>query len=171
MPDRAVIFEPKGYAIMPATVRLSSNELLTAIRRKEGRHSSIEVHYSVDNGITWRQLNNPVEDTGVGNPPAMIRLADGRLCLAYGYRAEEADIRSGTKTSDIRAKLSNDNGKTWSRDYILRNDGSGRDLGYPRMVQRPDGKVVIVYYFMDKKTGPERYIAATIWEPPAAGGE
>ncbi len=27
------------------------------------------------------------------------------------------------------------------------------------------GKVVTVYYFWDKKTGPERYIAATIWDP------
>jgi hypothetical protein len=26
-------------------------------------------------------------------------------------------------------------------------------------------KVVTVYYFWDQKTGPERYIAATIWNP------
>jgi hypothetical protein len=32
-------------------------------------------------------------------------------------------------------------------------------------VQRADGKVVTVYYFWDEKTGPERYIAATIWAP------
>lgn len=33
------------------------------------------------------------------------------------------------------------------------------------MVQRPDGKVVVLYYFSDLKTGPERYITATIWDP------
>ena len=33
------------------------------------------------------------------------------------------------------------------------NDGSGRDIGYPRIVQRPDGKIVMVYYFMDEETG------------------
>ena len=33
------------------------------------------------------------------------------------------------------------------------------------MVQRSDGKVVVLYYFNDLKTGPERYIAATIWDP------
>ena len=34
-------------------------------------------------------------------------------------------------------------------------------------VRRPDGKVVVVYYFTDARTGPERYIGATIWEIPA----
>ena len=163
--------EHSGYSIMPSTVRISSHELLTTIRKKESGRSLIEAYYSDDNGMTWRQLNNPVDDTGIGNPSAMVKLDDGRICLAYGYRAEEADIKSGLKTSDIRAKLSSDNGKTWSKDYILRNDGSGRDLGYPRMIQRPDGKIVVVYYFMDKATGPERYIAATIWEPPAIRNE
>ena len=38
------------------------------------------------------------------------------------------------------------------------------DLGYPRTVQRPDGKIVTVYYFNDHKD-TERYIAATIWDP------
>jgi hypothetical protein len=47
----------------------------------------------------------------------------------------------------------------------LRDDGGGRDVGYPRSVQRKDGKVVTVYYIWDKKSGPERYIAATIWDP------
>jgi hypothetical protein len=65
----------------------------------------------------------------------------------------------------IRARLSKDGGHTWGDEIILRNDGGGRDLGYPRSVQRADGKVVTVYYLWDKKTGPERYIAATIWDP------
>lgn len=158
--------EPDGYAIMPATVRITELELLTAIRVKDGDHSYITTYHSPDDGRTWNEFTTPVDDTGIGNPPAMIRLKDGRLCLVYGYRAEEEEINRKIKTSDIRAKLSNDNGKTWSNDYILRNDGSGRDLGYPRIVQRADGKIVVLYYFMDKETGPERYIAATIWSPP-----
>ena len=35
----------------------------------------------------------------------------------------------------------------------------------PRRVERPDGMIVPIYYFWDRKTGPERYIAATIWDP------
>ena len=98
-------------------------------------------------------------DTGEGNPPQLIALADGRLCLTYGVRA--APYR-------ICAKLSADAGLNWSDEIVLRDDGAGRDLGYVRSVQRPDGKIVTVYYFWDQKTGPERYLAATIWELPGS---
>lgn len=159
--------EPRsGYSIMPASVRLSANELLVTAREKRNNASYISTYYSADNGASWTQWDNAVDEAGIGNPPAMIKLKDGRICLIYGYRADVESIRKGEKTSDIRAKLSDDNGKTWSEDYILRNDGSGRDVGYPRVIQRPDGKIVTVYYFMDMDTGPERYIGATIWQPP-----
>jgi hypothetical protein len=47
---------------------------------------------------------------------------------------------------------------------VLRDDGGGRDLGYVRSVVRRDGKVVAVYYYHDR-SGPTRYLAATIWDP------
>ena len=97
-------------------------------------------------------------ELGEGNPPSLIKLADGRLCLVYGYRA---------KPFGIRAQISNDNGRTWCSPIHLRDDGAGRDLGNVRSVQRPDGKVVSVYYFCDKRF-PERYIAATIWDAEGA---
>ncbi|UCD50147.1 MAG: hypothetical protein JSW27_21790 [Phycisphaerales bacterium] len=34
-----------------------------------------------------------------------------------------------------------------------------------RSVQRPDGKLMTMYYISDEETGPERYIGATIWDP------
>ena len=155
--------EPEGYSIMPASVRLSKTEIVVTLRNKEGDNSFIACYYSRDNGKSWIYQGKAVDDTGIGNPPAMVQLKDGRICLIYGYRSDP----DGTKTSDIRARLSTDKGKTWSADYVLRNDGSGRDIGYPRVVQRPDGKIVAIYYFMDNQTGPERYIGASIWTPPA----
>ena len=47
---------------------------------------------------------------------------------------------------------------------MLRDDAGSGDLGYPRTVQRSDGKIVTVYYFNDDKYA-ERYIAASIWDP------
>lgn len=163
--------EPEDYAIMPASVRLSDKKILVTVRQKEGNRSFISSWLSVDNGHSWTQLKDAAEDTGIGNPPAMIKMKDGRICLIYGYRADSESILANTKTSDMRARISNDNGKTWSKEYILRNDGSGQDIGYPRVVQRPDGKIVAIYYFMDNQTGRERYIGATIWTPPAKGKE
>ena len=46
---------------------------------------------------------------------------------------------------------------------VVYDNGGGTDIGYPRTVQRPDGKIVTVYYFQDQPKG-DRYIAATIWE-------
>jgi hypothetical protein len=152
--------EPAGYATMPSTVRLSPRHLVTAVRRAEGgerRRSWIDAWTSSDDGASWTFLGEAVPDTGEGNPPHLIRLADGRLCLTYGRRAEPFGIF---------ARLSGDEGKTWGQPIVLRDDGGGRDLGYPRSVQRPDGRVVTVYYFWDAATGPERYLAATIWTPP-----
>ena len=147
--------EPEGFSIMPSTVRISPKTLVSAVRRREGPSRFIDAYISRDNGRSWEYLNRPVESAGEGNPPSLIRLADGRLCLTYGYRAEPFGIR---------AKLSSDHGQTWGPAFHLRDDGGGRDVGYPRSVQRPDGKVVTVYYFHDDLKG-DRYIAATIWDP------
>ncbi len=148
--------EPEGFSIMPASVRLSDTDILVAVRRREGPRRFISAYLSEDNGASWVYLNDPAPDEGEGNPPAMIRLADGRICLVYGYRAEPFSIR---------AKLSEDGGRSWGGDIVLRDDGAGRDIGYPRVVQRPDGKVVALYYFTEKGFRPERYIGATIWTP------
>jgi len=47
-------------------------------------------------------------------------------------------------------------------EIVLRDDGGGTDIGYSRTVQRPDGRIVTIYYFHDQPKG-DRYIAATIW--------
>jgi len=155
--------ETEGFAIMPSTVRISKRELLTTIRNREQGVDFISTYYSRNNGRSWRRWGNAVDDTGKGgSPPALIKLQDGRLCLIYAYRSDPASGKNGS----IFAKLSSDNGRTWSKPYTIRYDGAGRDIGYPRAVQRPDGSVVIVYYFTDMITGPERYIGATIWNIP-----
>ncbi len=157
--------EPEGFAIMPAAVRISKRELLVTIRNREDGADFISTYYSRSNGKSWKQLGNASDDTGKGgSPPAMLRLKDGRICLVYGYRSDPSTGRNAA----MIAKLSSDNGKSWSKKYILRNDGAARDIGYPKMVQRPDGSLVIVYYFTDMLTGPERYIGATIWNVPSA---
>jgi hypothetical protein len=151
--------EPEGFSIMPSSLRLSETRILTTIRRKEGADHWIDAWVTDDDGASWRFLNRPVPSTGgsVGNPPSLLRLKDGRLTLIYGYRSAPYGIR---------ARLSNDNGLGWGGEIILRNDAGCWDLGYPRSVQRPDGKIVTVYYYNDHPDR-ERYIAATIWEPPA----
>lgn len=146
---------PEGFGIMPAAIRLSEDELLCAVRSRNGERRWIETYRSVDNGSTWKPDTTPAPNVGAGNPPSMIVLADERVCLTYGHRGAPYGIR---------ARLSADGGRTWQPEIILRQDAGGRDVGYPRSVQRPDGKVVTVYYTHDAQLS-DRYIGATIWDP------
>ncbi len=146
---------PAGFGIMPSTIRLSASELLCAVRRRDGDQRWIETYRSKDNGASWKLESKPAPGLGEGNPPSMILLADGRVCLTYGYRAAPFGIR---------ARVSSDGGRTWGSEIILRDDGGGRDVGYTQSVQRADGKVVTVYYIHDSLKS-DRYIAATIWNP------
>ena len=148
--------EPRGSTIMPSTLRLADGRLLSAVRRREEEGCWIQFFHSQDGGASWEQLDVPVIRTGHnGNPAAMIQLQDGRLCVTYGFR----DAPYG-----MRARLSADEGYTWGDEMVLRDGGGDGDIGYPRTVQRADGRVVTVYYFNDEADG-ERYIAATVWDP------
>jgi BNR repeat-like domain len=154
--------EPNGFSIMPSTVRLSREKLVMATRDREAddepKHRRIETWKSENDGQSWQPLGTAVDDLGEGNPPAMIRLADGRLCLTYGVRKAPFEMQ---------AKFSGDEGATWSEPFVLQTDGGGRDLGYPRTLQRPDGKVVTLYYFYPRASDFRR-IMATIWDPGSA---
>ncbi|HLT94806.1 MAG TPA: exo-alpha-sialidase [Membranihabitans sp.] len=155
---------PEGFDIMPSTVRLSNSELFSVMRSREPepRRDFLKAFRSLDNGITWKEENNPVFDTGNGgSPPALVLMADGRLALAYIYRSDFG--------SRVQLKLSKDKGKTWSNEITLRSgDGANKDVGYPRMVQRPDGKLLVIYYWnhsLSSGKEPYRYIAATVVDP------
>jgi len=147
---------PAGdFAIMPSTVRLPGGALLTAIRRgKPG--FNIELWRSDDLGRSWTRASDVTGNIG-GNPPAAVLLPDGRVCVTYGYRR---------KPPGVRARISADEGKTWSPEIVIRDDGFDGDLGYPRSLVRPGGKVLTVYYF-NGPHGEDRAIEGTLWSPPA----
>jgi hypothetical protein len=154
-------------SVMNSSVYVGENHLVSVMRRLhekpfEGRPSIInnwiEAAESKDNGKTWTSLgkvaNTDLGDNN-GNPPSMVKLPDGRLCVAYGYR----DYPYG-----IRIKVSSDKGKSWGQEIVLRSDGGTWDLGYTRIVVRPDGKVAVMYYYNTKER-QSQHIGVTIWDP------
>ncbi len=152
-----------GFTIMPSTVRLSKTDLVTTVRHEETARKGpnwIDAYASKDNGKTWSYLSRPAPDTGdkSGNPPSMIKLKDGRLAITYGHRSPPFEMR---------ARLSSDGGKTWGPEIVLRGPAGAWDIGYPRTVQRADGKIVTVYYWATEPQ-KERTIEATIWDPGKA---
>ncbi len=155
---------PRGVnSIMPSSARLDPSRIITIIRRtKPPRMVS---YLSEDNGLTWAQLDDPVQVDANGHPPALIKLNDGRLCLVYLLRNAET-VPEGI---GLYVTFSSDNGQTWDIPVQLRgNDGANWDIGYPRAVQLPDGNVVALYYYNnanDQIRPPYRYIAATLFNP------
>ncbi len=151
--------EPEGFEIMPSTVELNESELLTVVRARDlnpGR-DYLQAYRSTDGGLTWNKENEPVYDTGhYGAPPSLVKMEDGKLALAYAYRSQYG--------SRLCLRISSDDGETWSQEIPVRSgDGANGDVGYPQMVQREDGKLVIVYYWNHANQGdPTRYIAASI---------
>ena len=104
--------------------------------------------WSDDGGRTWSQ---PLRTAIWGYPPHLLKLRDGRVLCAFGYRREPMGVR---------AVLSHDGGVTWDMDnvIILRDDGGtpsefrsdvqsgGADVGYPISTQLSDGSILTTYY-------------------------
>ncbi|WP_339909273.1 sialidase family protein [Symmachiella dynata] len=147
-----------GYAIMPATVRIGKTGYLSMIRRGgifDGKKRWwIEPFVSPDDGKSWYLLKEPVIENS-GNPATLTRLKNGKLAMTYGWRRAPYGIRG---------RISDDDGQTWSREFVLRDDASSWDIGYPRSIQRADGKMVTIYYYHNDEQ-PQRFIGCTIWDP------
>lgn len=129
--------------------------LAAARRQREGL--ATDLYKSDDDGKTWT-LAMPISDE-MQHPADIMRLSDGRLLLVYGNRQPGK--------FGVLAKLSRDDGATWSQPLALVDDCGSRDCGYPASVQLADGTVVTGYY-ADKTPQYTGYQFSTvIWRVPA----
>ncbi|MBZ0294446.1 MAG: glycoside hydrolase [Anaerolineae bacterium] len=118
-----------------ALLALSSGRLLAAARTWGDQR--LDMFYSDDAGFTW--TNSGVVSLAMQIPAQMIQLADGRVLMVYGLR--------NPGLFGVAARLSSDEGLTWSAPRLLVNLGSERvDCGYPASVQTADGTIVTAYY-------------------------
>ena len=74
-----------------------------------------------------------------GSPPHLLRHSSGAIVMVYSYRV---------KPYGQRARVSCDEGATWSEEIPLRTDGylPSIDLGYPASVELPGGEILTIYY-------------------------
>ncbi|MEQ8555001.1 MAG: sialidase family protein [Cyclobacteriaceae bacterium] len=105
---------------------------------------------STDGGKSFQ----PWEKMGFqGHPFHALKLHDGRVLLTYGYRHEPYGIRAkilNPECTDIST----------APEFIIRDDGGTRDLGYPWSTQLDDDRVLVVYYF--NKDDGTRHIAGSV---------
>ena len=155
--------EPAGFRIMPSTVKLAYGDLLTAARTRGPSETNWSDLYQVQTKAPrgrWRRSRSGVDrcarrESTVDGSDAKMR----RLCLTlYGYQG-------ANRSASGLVWLKTTPGRPWGDEIVrLRPDGAWWDLGYVRSVERPDGKIVTVYYFNDQPS-TERFIEATIWRP------
>lgn len=117
-----------------------------------------DIFGSDDGGRTWEFLSRPTE---WGAPGDLVEMDDGRIVCVYGQRVF---------SPGIRYKVSEDGGRSWGSEVILRDDGGSWDLGYPRVIQHEPGKCLAVYYMNLKndpiqQNGGVRHIAQTVFTP------
>jgi hypothetical protein len=141
-------------------IQLPNGKILCSVRCQRDPTGVMwtEIFESEDGARTWRFLSR-VNDWGA--PGDIVRMQDGRIACVYGYRV---------RPQGIRARISEDEGRTWGPELVLRDDGGSWDLGYPRVVERAPGELLAVYYFNTRDdpiqaNGGVRHIARTIFRP------
>jgi len=142
----------------PRGTMLPSGRILCTVRCQRDPTGVMwtEVFHSDDGGETWGFLSR-VNDYGA--PGSLVAMPDGRLVIVYGYRL---------MPSGIRAAVSEDGGRSWGPELVVRKDGGSWDLGYPNAWVAGDGTVGTLYYFNDrndpvKANGGVRHIARSLF--------
>jgi len=139
-----------------ATVaELSDGRLLMLMRTNLDRFWEA---YSEDGGRYWREIR-PSEIDASSSPGYLIRLASGRLALAWNrlypegtntFRRSVPSLdRSATAASWHRQELSlafsDDDAKTWTTPVVIaRHPTVGFSLGYPTILERRPGELWII---------------------------
>jgi hypothetical protein len=116
-------------------VEAKSGRLVVQIRNHNAKNSGETLQAeSSDGGRTWSLPHS----IGVwGLPSHLMRLQDDRLLMTFGHRRPPFGNQ---------ARVSTDEGATWSDPMTISGDGMGGDLGYPSTVQLSDGSLVTVWY-------------------------
>ncbi len=122
----------------PHVIELKDGTLMGAIRyhvpQERGGGVDVCLTFSQDGGRHWTLPERMNID---GTPPHLLRHSSGAIVLSYGYR---------NPGYGQRARVSYDEGRTWSEDIVIRDDGESGDLGYPCSIELRDGSIFTVYY-------------------------
>lgn len=132
----------------PHVIELNDGALLCLIRYHYP-NGGLGIYKSVsrDGGRTW----STPEDMDIhGSPPHLLRHSSGAIVLTYGWRHTPYGQH---------ARISRDDGATWSDEIILRDDGPDGDLGYPCSVELPGGDILTVYY----QKRPGESLCSILW--------
>lgn len=125
--------------LQPAIVALDPKRAV-ALMRDAGPANRIRLATTNDGGRNW----DDARATPLPNPNAavaLLRLADGRLLLAYNPQAANRD--------KLALSISRDEGVTWTEPKLV-EDSAGGEFSYPALLQARNGTVHLAYTWQRK---------------------
>ncbi len=158
-------WDPNTYETFsyPALRMLPSGRLFCSLGSWAGSAAVrwTAVTYSDDLGNTWARPRR-IDRWSVSPYPIVLR--DGRIVIVYIVRCQPP--------MRMCCIVSEDEGKTWSSEVVLRDDSppvSDQDGGYPVAVELKDGRIFTAYYWQVQENdlpwpGGRKHIAGTFFE-------
>ena len=169
--------------------KLPDGRLMACMHQHWGPTPDFEtpcVAFSSNDGMTWSEVEfvttpgtfcgpvvGPRAESAPGNEagfkdnsrqrcPVALVTSDGRIVILFARRTSDRGCRG------IIGVISDDLGRTWSEEFVLRGDAYCWDLGYPVITELADGRLFTAYWWTEK-TGEEpvpepelvRFIAGT----------
>lgn len=128
-----------------------SGKIVAFMRTSEG-DDLLAVAESTDNGSSWSKWE---EKNIKGLPYHPLRLPDNRVFLCYGYRYPPYGIRARILDEECT-------NFDQTEEFVIRNDALYGDIGYPWSTLLPNGKILVVYYFLT--SDGIRHIAGSVLE-------
>jgi hypothetical protein len=170
----------------PSMLRLADGRLVSFLRthvNPSGDARNLVYVVSADDGFTWTP---PIWTKIWGYPAETIRLLDGRYLMVYGYRRPPYGVRAVISedgvTWDVKnelvireggvprqspvdrpgsSRMSPASGKYGGGTIDWGNPGVYQHIGYPSVVQIPDGTIVASYHEWSQDERPLQYCRAT----------
>lgn len=132
-------------------VEVSKDHIILQIRNHNPQNNGETLQTeSKDGGRTW----SVPKTIGVwGLPSHLLRLRNGDILMTYGYRRAPFGNQ---------ARISADQGVTWSEPMTISDDAMGIDVGYPSSVELADGSFVTVWY-ETLKSSPKAVLRQAAW--------
>lgn len=160
--DAASDPENKNF-LEPNLFLTESGRLLMLIRTQcdwthgvdfEASYLDLHVVESRDGGKTWGAVRD-IKGLWGSSPFHAYRLKSGNVLVAYGYRRAPFGIRAKLCNAELTDLET-------APELVLVDDAPNGDLGYPHILQREDG-VILVSYYVSGADGI-RYIEASLLE-------
>ena len=144
--DNGITFTERGSVHIPdelarfdehSIYQLKDGSLGMLIRMKKGYFES----FSKDGGFTWSEVVvSPIP--GPDSRAYLGRLKSGRLLLVHND--------SSSARRNMTARLSDDDGKTWSGKLVL---DLREQTSYPDVTELPDGRICVIYDYARQNGG------------------